>query len=87
MENAETTSIHESRLAETKEAFTDPANHVFRKAYRQLTDVEKILMDALKNQAFEVYKIIKSTPPGREQALALTNLEQAVMWAVKAITG
>ena len=83
----ESTTIHESRLAETKEKFEDPSNHVFRKAYRQLTDGEKILMDALKDQAFEVYKIIKSAPPGREQALALTNLEQAVMWAVKAITG
>ena len=25
--------------------------------------------------------IIKSTPPSREQSLALTNLEQALMWA------
>ncbi len=83
----EQTNIHESRLADTKEKFEDPSNHVFRKAYRQLTDGEKILMDALKDQAFDVYKIIKSTPAGREQALALTNLEQSVMWAVKAITG
>lgn len=83
----ESTSIHESRIAETKEKFEDPSNHVFRKAYRQLTDGEKILMDALKDQAFELHKIIGATPKGRESALALTNLEQAVMWAVKAITG
>lgn len=29
--------------------------------------------------------IVKSAPPGREQALALTNLEQAVMWTNAAI--
>ena len=83
----EATQVNESRLAESKEKFEDPSNHVFRKAYRQLTDGEKILMDALKDKAFEVHKIIKSVPAGREQALALTNLEQSVMWAVKAITG
>lgn len=30
-------------------------------------------------------EIIFSTPQSREQSLALTNLEQAVMWAVAAI--
>lgn len=29
--------------------------------------------------------ILLSTPPCREQSLALTNLEQATMWAVAAI--
>lgn len=31
-------------------------------------------------------EILRSTPKGREQSLALTNLEQTVMWAVAAIT-
>lgn len=29
--------------------------------------------------------IVRTTPPSREQSLALTNLEQAVMWANAAI--
>lgn len=29
--------------------------------------------------------IVETTPPGREQALALTNLEQAIFWANAAI--
>lgn len=31
------------------------------------------------------YNIAKNTPPSREQALALTNLEQAIFWANAAI--
>lgn len=31
------------------------------------------------------YTIVKNTPPNREQALALTNLEQAIFWANAAI--
>jgi hypothetical protein len=30
-------------------------------------------------------QIVTSSPPGREQSLALTNLEQAIMWANAAI--
>lgn len=30
-------------------------------------------------------EIVAATPPSREQSLALTNLEQAVMWANAAI--
>lgn len=31
------------------------------------------------------YTIVKNTPPSREQALAITNLEQAIFWANAAI--
>jgi len=31
------------------------------------------------------YSIVRNTPPGREQSLALTALEEAVMWANAAI--
>jgi hypothetical protein len=37
---------------------------------------------ALRDQALELAKsIVRSVPPGRERALALTNLEQAIFWA------
>mgnify|MGYP000729930715 CR=1 FL=1 len=31
------------------------------------------------------YRIINSCPPSRERSLALTKIEEAVMWGVKAI--
>jgi hypothetical protein len=31
------------------------------------------------------YKIVKNTPTSREQALAITNLEQTIFWANAAI--
>lgn len=86
------TTVHESRLAESPAAFQAPANHLFRKVYRQLTDVEKVRMDQIKDHAWLLRCIIldsdaEKPPMSREQALAMTNLEQAVMWAVKHVTG
>lgn len=41
---------------------------------------------ALRNQAKDLAEaIVTSTPPSREQSLALTNLEQAIFWANAAI--
>lgn len=40
----------------------------------------------LRDEAKELaYRIVKNTPPSREQSLALTNLEQAIFWANAAI--
>lgn len=83
----ESTTVHESRLAATPEAFKAPENHLFRKAYRQLSDSEKQLMDALKDKANELAQLIGQAPKGREASLGMTNLEQSIMWTVKAITG
>jgi hypothetical protein len=42
--------------------------------------------NALRAQAHELARaFVDLTPPGREQALALTKLEEAVMWANAAI--
>lgn len=66
--------------------------NVFRKAYRPLNDAEKVYLDALKDKAQELYDLIESgnptqsVPQSREKSLAKTNLEQAVMWAVKDVT-
>lgn len=63
--------------------------NVFLKQYRQLSDAEK---------AQELYDLLEQGPNGlpgptgavgrtsRELALAKTNLEQAIMWAVKDVT-
>jgi len=57
----------------------------FRKEYRQLTDDESADMQNIKQlaEALEIY-LIKY--PSREMSLAITNLEQSVMWSMKAIT-
>lgn len=88
------TSIHESRLAPSPESYKAPENHIFRKAYRQLSDAEKREMDVLKDKAFSLYQTIDAQggadcPPEKARyiALAKTNLEISVMLAVKAITG
>ncbi len=74
---------------------------VFRKAYRQLSPDETITLEALKTKAEELLQIMQGNVPKdapgaagdkisvepRAAALARTNLEQAVMWAVKSITG
>jgi len=65
-----------------------PANtDTFRKAYRELTEPEKVLVADIKASAGELYDLIEMAPAGREQSIAKTKLEEAVMWAVKGITG
>jgi hypothetical protein len=58
----------------------------FRPRYRPLTDDEKALHDALKNKAVELEDLFEKVKPGRYHALAITALEQAVMWIVKELT-
>lgn len=60
----------------------------FRHKYRELTDAEKAGVDAIKIAAETLDAALqKHSPPGRYLALANTTLEEAVMWAVKGITG
>lgn len=58
----------------------------FRPKYRALTDDEKSLHDALKNKAAEMEELYKQVKPGRYNSLAVTSLEQSVMWIVKELT-
>lgn len=60
----------------------------FRTVYRQLTEFEKNLIDSIKRDAELLEAQFNQVQPGgRELALARTKLEEAVMWAVKGITG
>jgi hypothetical protein len=59
----------------------------FRKAYRTLEAEEAAAVESLKVHAEAIEALIKKFPARREAALAMTNLEQAVMWGVKHITG
>lgn len=47
---------------------------------------EAKLLDRLKDQAAALHQTISEAKKSREQSLAITKLEESVMWAVKAIT-
>ena len=52
-------------------------NNTMRHQYRVLSDDEK---------AAELHALIASATPSRENSLAMTKVEEAVMWAVKHLT-
>ena len=58
----------------------------FRPRYRALTDDEKALHDALKDKAAELEALFEKVKSGRYNALAVTALEQSIMWIVKELT-
>lgn len=58
----------------------------FRPRYRALDDAEKALHDEIKAKAVELESLIGQVPQGRYTALAMTELELAIMWAIKALT-
>jgi hypothetical protein len=58
----------------------------FRKAYKGLTTRQVELMYAVKEAAELLEEAIARVPSSRETALAVTKLEESVMWATKAIT-
>ena len=62
-------------------------NNTVRHQYRVLTEPEKIAMRALKDTGLTfIRQIDLCVPEGRERDLAVINVEQAVMWAVKGLT-
>lgn len=61
----------------------------FRPRYRALSDEEKKLHDEIKAKAVELESMIeqiKGGAPSRYKSLAMTELELAIMWAVKELT-
>lgn len=63
-------------------------NNTVRHQYRVLSEPEKAAITAVKDAGLAFIEALdKYCHPGRETALAKTNAEQAVMWAVKGITG
>jgi hypothetical protein len=58
----------------------------FRPTYRALTPDEKALHDDLKAKAVELEALFTKVKPGRYNSLAITALEQSIMWIVKELT-
>lgn len=57
-----------------------------RHNYRVLNDQEKANMVAVKDKGKEFLDLLETLKPTRENSLAKTKVEEAVMWAVKSIT-
>ena len=62
------------------------ANNAVRHTYRILSDEEKAQMVALKDIGAAFIAKCQEIGGSRELSLAITNAEQAVMWAVKHVT-
>lgn len=66
---------------------SDQENNIMRLTMRTLTDKEEENVYQIKTIGTHFHEFLDSFPGSREMSLAKTNLEQAVMWAVKDITG
>ena len=62
-------------------------NNVMRHQYRELTEDEKGQMQTIKDQGLLLYNSIDGIGQSRELSLAKTKVEEAVMWAIKHVTG
>lgn len=69
-----------------RQADTAIAVSRFRPRYRALTDDEKKLHDELKAKADELDRMFAQVKDGRYKSLAITSLEQSIMWIVKELT-
>lgn len=62
-------------------------NNVMRHEYRTLTESEKVQMREIKDAGLVLHDLIDGLGSSRETSLAKTKTEEAVMWAVKHLTG
>lgn len=80
------TNVYEGPADARQSADVGHAVSRFRPTYRALTDDEKKLHDAIKEQAATMESLFAQVKRGRYNALAITSLEQSVMWIVKELT-
>lgn len=62
-------------------------NNTMRHKYRVLNEAEKANMSRVKDIGLDFHDFVSGLGSSREIALAKTKIEEAVMWAVKHITG
>ena len=58
----------------------------FHPSYRQLAEDELAVLTAIREQASVLEEIYKSVKPGRYHSLAITALEESIMWITKELT-
>lgn len=79
-------NVYESKTDDRQsDNINHPVSH-FRPTYRALTDDEKSLHDAIKAKAQELEIMFSMVKAGRYNSLAITSLEQSIMWIVKELT-
>jgi hypothetical protein len=66
---------------------TRTTNNTMRHQYKVLTDAEKASMLKIKDDGLALHSYFASLGKSRELSLAQTKIEEAVMWAVKHVTG
>lgn len=62
-------------------------NNTMRHQYRILNDADKANMVKVKDMGLEFHEFVSGLGNSRETSIAKTKIEEAVMWAVKEITG
>lgn len=62
-------------------------NNTMRHQYRVLSDAEKANMATIKDKGLDFHEFLSGLGQSRELSLARTKIEEAVMWAVKHVTG
>lgn len=80
------TNVYEGKADARQSADVNMPTSRFRPRYRALTDEEKSLHDAIKDKAAELEVLFGKVKSGRYNALAITSLEQSIMWIVKELT-
>lgn len=63
------------------------SNNTMRHQYKVLSDSEKENMTKVKDLGLSFHEFVDGLGGSREISLAKTKIEEAVMWAVKHITG
>ncbi len=79
------TNVYENGQADARQA-GDIKPSRFRPRYRQLNPDEVALHDEIKTKAAELEALIEKVGQGRYTSLALTALEESVIWSVKQLT-
>ena len=76
-----------SSEAERQHEMSAGRSNVMRHTQRQLTPTEQRAIGEIKDIGLSLYSRIEQVGQSRELSLAKTKVEEAVMWAVKAISG
>ena len=82
--------MSQEQYASTDDKRTEVGNAT-RHTYRALTDHEKAVMSAIKTDGqnlIDTFETLRKTTPNsaRQYSIAITKMEEAVMWAVKGLT-